>query len=1149
MRLQLAVGTALTWSMTVAVPALAQGTGDTAANPISLTVGEQVVGLIQDAADVEWFQVQLDAGQTYTFDVQGQASDQGTLGDPLAVLMDTDLNEVARDDDGGVGLDARLTFTPEVTADYLLAVSAVGGGSGDFLMTSSLEPTPSTAEAAAMPLDDFDSSASTLGRLAVGGNSYGEVESVGDSDWFAIDLQAGQRIVIDLEGAPTDQGTLVDPFVAVYDASGVQIDLDDDGGEGFNSRLAFTAPEAGTYYVGAGAFGSATGSYRLSATAQGEAPAVAAAQAPATSVADDHPASTATGGRLALGGSVTGDLEAGGDEDWFAIDLSQGQSVVFDLEGDATGQGTLNDPYLTIYDPSGNEIDRDDDGGDGLNSRLEFTAPSDGTYYVEARGFAGDSGTYRLSAQPGLQAVQPIQPPVDLADDDFTSGPDTAGRLNLGASVAGNLELADDTDWFAIDLSQGQTVVLNLEGSPSGQGSLNDPYLTVFDFAGNEIDWDDDGGLGYNSRLEFTPPSTGTFYVEARGFAGDSGTYRLSAQVLEAPQAPGVADDYSDDARTLGQIAAGGSVIGDLEASGDMDWFAISLAAGQPIIFDLEGAPTGQGTLSDPYLTIYDEFGDEIDRDDDGGEGYNSRLSFTAPYEGVYFIEARGFGGSSGTYRLSAGQGAAQVPLVADDYPADPSTPGSVFVGGFVTGTIEQADDSDWFALQLANGQTVDLSLEGVDTGGGDLGDPLLVLYDQFGNEIDRNDDGGEGLNSFLTFTAPSGGTYYVAADAFSSSTGSYTLYVDDVTPAQVGGKGPVDDYAGDASTSGFISLGGSVSGTLEQMEDTDWFAIQLSAGQAIEVSLQGEPTGAGTLPDPVLAVFDQFGNEVAYNDDGGQSWNSLLTFIAPAAGTYYLSAEGFGDSTGTYLLSVVPGQPDDYPADMSTTGIVGIGRPASGSIDSPGDTDWFAINLKAGQPVVIRQLGNAAGGGSLPDPYLELYDGNGQFIDSNDDDGESLNSAIAFTPWMSGTHYIAAGAFSDYTGSYTLTAELGAPVRDDYASDTSTVGQAQLNGTVYGELESPNDEDWFWIQLQPGNYVIDLEGQATGMGSLNDPYLVLYNAQGFEIDRNDDGDQNLNSQLRLSVGAPAAYYIGASALGSGVGTYALTVTGVGGGK
>ena len=68
-------------------------------------------------------------------------------------------------------------------------------------------------------------------------------------------------------------------------------------------------------------------------------------------------------------------------------------------------------------------------------------------------------------------------------------------------------------------------------------------------------------------------------------------------------------------------------------------------------------------------------------------------------------------------------------------------------------------------------------------------------------------------------------------------------------------------------------------------------------------------------------------------------------------------------------------------------------------------------------------------------------------------------------------------------------------------------------------------------------------------MGSLNDPYLVLYNAQGFEIDRNDDGDQNLNSQLRLSVGAPAAYYIGASALGSGVGTYALTVTGVRGGK
>ena len=1147
MRLKLAVGTALTWSMTVAVPALAQGTGDTAADPIPLIAGEQVVGQVQNASDIEWFQVQLDAGQTYTFDVQGQATNAGTLGDPLAILMDAELNEVARDDDGGVGLDSSLTFTPQTTGGYLLSVSSFGSESGDFLLTFSNGAAATAAEVAAAPTDDFEDTPATSGQLALGSNSYGELETAGDGDWFAIYLQPGQQILIDLEGAPTNQGTLSDPLVAVYDANGVQLDRNDDGGEGLNSQLAFTAPEAGTYYVGAGAFGSATGSYRLSAAAQGDIADAAPAQAPATPTADDHPASTATGGRLTVGGSVTGNLEGDGDEDWFAIDLSQGQRVIFDLEGNPTGQGTLSDPYLTIYDAAGNEIDRNDDGGDGLNSQLDFTAPSAGTYYVEARGFAGNSGTYRLSAQQGLQAVQPIQPPVADAGDDYPSGPETTGRLNLGGSVSGNLEAANDTDWFAINLSQDQTVVLSLEGNPTGQGTLSDPYLTVFDFGGNELDRDDDGGDGFNSRLEFTPPSTGTFYVEARGFGGNSGTYRLSAQAA-APQAPTVVDDYSSDTGTAGQIGVGGSVLGNLEASSDEDWFAISLSQGQTVVFDLQGEDTGQGTLSDPYLTIFDQFGNQVDSNDDGGSGYNSQLTFTAPASGVYFVEARGFAGASGTYLLSAAPGAAAPPPVADDYPADSSTPGFVAVDGFATGVIEQADDADWFGLQLAAGQTVDLSLEGSATGGGDLNDPLMVIYDQFGNQLDRNDDGGEGLNSSLSFTAPSAGTYYVSAEAFGASTGSYTLYVDDATPAQVGGKGPSDDYAGDASTTGFLSVGGSVSGNLEQIDDTDWFAIQLSAGQAIEVSLEGQPTGAGSLPDPVLAIFDQFGNEVAYNDDGGDSWNSLLTFTAPAAGTYYLSAEGFGESTGTYLLSAVPGQPDDYPADMSTTGFVGIGRPVSGSIDSPGDTDWFAVNLNAGQPVIIRQLGNSAGGGSLQDPYLELYDGNGQFIDSNDDDDVSLNSAIAFTPWMSGTHYIAAGAFSDYTGSYTLSVEVGAPIRDDYASDTSTVGQAQVNGTVYGELESPNDEDWFWIQLQPGNYVIDLEGQATGMGSLNDPYLVLYNAQGFEIDRNDDGGQNLNSQLRLSVGAPATYYIGAGAFGSGVGTYALTVTGTGGG-
>lgn len=1020
MRLKLAMGTALTWSMTVALPAFAQDIGDTAANGWILGVGEELVGQLDTADDIEWFSVQLNAGETYTFNVEGQATGAGSLGDPMIFIMDEQANELARDDDGGYGLNSSLSFTPEVSGGYAVGVSSFGTESGDYLI--SLSGTASTAPAP-VASDDYDATAGTAGRIDVAGSAGGTLEASGDSDWFALDLQAGQQVVIDLMGEDSGSGTLADPYLSLYDATGNLVGSNDDGGDGFNSQLVYTAPETGTFYIGAGAFGSSTGTYVVSVAANDAAAATATVDQPAA--ADDYSGGTDTSGTINIGSVIHGNLEEQNDTDWFGINLTQGQPVVLELEGDPTGQGTLPDPYITVFDQYGVEVASNDDGGSGLNSRLEIDAPVSGVYFVEARGFGGSTGTYQLSAHTGapLVAVQPIQP--DVPADDYPADPSTTGELYPGVFIVGDLEASNDTDWFSVTMDQGQTV-----------------------------------------------------------------------------------------------------------------------------IFDLEGEPTGQGTLSDPYLTLYDYGGNEIDRNDDGGEGYNSQLTFTAPSAGTYFVEARGFGGGSGTYSIFASElGFTPPPIVNDDYPGDTSTAAWLAATGYNYGVLEAPDDADWFAMSLTGGQTVEISLEGSEAGGGDLGDPLLVIYDAFGNELDRNDDGGEGWNSLLVFTAPSDGTYYVSAEAFGASTGSYTLSSQEIGIAQQGGKGPSDDFAGDTSTFGTLVMNGTAVGTIEQDGDTDWFAMQLAGGQPVQISMEGEPTGAGTLSDPTLAVFDQFGNEVAYNDDGGEGFNSLLTFVPPSSGTYYVSAESFGEATGSYLLTAMPGIPDDYSGDTSTSAIVGIGRPVTGSIENSGDFDWFAVNLAAGQPVTIRLEGSATGGGSLSDPYLELYDGNGNFIDSNDDDGETFNSALEFTPWESGRHFISAGAFSDYTGSYTLSVDAGIAVRDDYSSDTSTQGWLQQNSPIFGELESPGDEDWFLLQLQPGNYFIDLEGQATGQGTLNDPYLTLYSDFGIEIDRNDDGGEGLNSQLQIIVGQPTNYYVGAGAFGQNTGTYVLTVRSGGGGK
>ena len=62
--------------------------------------------------------------------------------------------------------------------------------------------------------------------------------------------------------------------------------------------------------------------------------------------------------------------------------------------------------------------------------------------------------------------------------------------------------------------------------------------------------------------------------------------------------------------------------------------------------------------------------------------------------------------------------------------------------------------------------------------------DPVLPgIYAADGTLINgtSDDDGGEGLNSRVSFEAPETGTYYIAAGAYEDYTGSYTLGVMDV--------------------------------------------------------------------------------------------------------------------------------------------------------------------------------------------------------------------------------------------------------------------------------------------------------------------------------------------------------------------------------
>ena len=135
-------------------------------------------------------------------------------------------------------------------------------------------------------------------------------------------------------------------------------------------------------------------------------------------------------------------------------------------------------------------------------------------------------------------------------------------------------------------------------------------------------------------------------------------------------------------------------------------------------------------------------------------------------------------------------------------------------------------------------------------------------------------------------------------------------------------------DIPGNPSTNTTISVGESVTDELEVIGDTDWFRIELTAGQTISILLEG--TGTSPVADTYVRVFNSNGLELARNDDGGEGLNSLMRFTASNAGTYYIEADSYDSSeTGEYTLTVEEAQPlelftVDQIADQLTTGYWG---------------------------------------------------------------------------------------------------------------------------------------------------------------------------------------------------------------------------------
>ncbi len=133
----------------------------------------------------------------------------------------------------------------------------------------------------------------------------------------------------------------------------------------------------------------------------------------------------------------------------------------------------------------------------------------------------------------------------------------------------------------------------------------------------------------------------------------------------------------------------------------------------------------------------------------------------------------------------------------------------------------------------------------------------------------------------------------------------------------------------------------------------------------------------------------------------------------------------------------------DVYTPNSSTTGTLVVdGAHVIAASDTPGDNDWFAVTLTAGQ---IYQFGQYAYAGGIPgaegngvplaDAYLEIYDSAGNLLQIADGGGPNtpsgLDALMTFEAPSSGTFYVNATSYDndgdgvgDFVGDYEIFAK-----------------------------------------------------------------------------------------------------------------------------
>ena len=287
-----------------------------------------------------------------------------------------------------------------------------------------------------------------------------------------------------------------------------------------------------------------------------------------TDSGDEYLGAEETTGTVAVGSSVTGNLEVDNDVDWFKVRLEEGKSYRIRMRGAESGGGTLADPFLAIgtiasiiagYYGFGDPVLHNDDKST-TEKYSELLVPVFTTHdaYIHAATSGTGTGTYTIEVVEEVPSMQ-----NQRANSPATGGPGITGTVQAGETLTATTDGIEDEDGLtgAVFAYQWVRSDTDIEGAASSnytvtgddEGKPIQVRVTFTDDAGNAESLTSYAKLSAPPLIipDEEPPPESTATREAREAQGaqEAAKTPLTAAIHDAPGSHDGQEDFTFELR------------------------------------------------------------------------------------------------------------------------------------------------------------------------------------------------------------------------------------------------------------------------------------------------------------------------------------------------------------------------------------------------------------------------------------------------------------------------------------------------------------------------------------------------------------------------------------------------------------------------